>query len=311
MKKIAPILLLPLFVLSNLVMAQAQTQNQNQGQQQTKKDLPPVPVVRDLVEEDVQEKRSYILTPRQIELLKEDASKARQANISPYPKGEISKPVSTPMTINPDMTQSPRLVRLSKGMLTTFVFSDYNGNPWFIKSAAFDCNLFDDGTCTGKAATEKKATNILKIWSLHPYSYGNIVIELEELTSPINFILASGQSDETDVTVSARVVGKNPNSKAQLIALNKMPDHDTLMTYFLDGVPPDGAKKLKVVGGQAEAWQVGSALYLRTRASVLSPAFTDHAGSADGMHVYKYNSVFPQLLASISGAATTFYISGF
>lgn len=296
-----------------LLSSNVGAQNAGAPNNQAAQSLPPIPVVRDLVEDEVQERRAYILTPRQIDLLKKDVSEARQANITPYPSGKIAKPVSRAFTIDPDVTQQPRLIRLSAGMISTLVFSDQNGNPWLIKSVSFDCNLFDDGAACGKnqAAGARSPTNILKLQPVTPYSYGNIVVELEELTSPINFILATGQSDETDLTLSARVVGRNPNAKPQNISLERMPEHDGMMGYFLDGVAPKGATKLKVGGGSAEAWQHNGALYIRTRLSILSPAFTDHAGSADGMHVFKYQSVFPQLLASVNGVTTMLYVSGF
>lgn len=283
------------------------------AQGQSAPNLPPIPVTRDMVNTEVEQQRAYILTPQQIELLKADAAKARQANLSPYPNAKIAKPVSRPMEIDPDITQQPRLVRLSAGMISTIVFSDRNGNPWLIKSVSFDCGLFDDGVSCGNrsAGAKPSPSNILKIQPITPYSYGNIVVELEDLTSPVPFILAAGQADETDITISARVAGRNPNAKPQAIALERMPEHDNLMGYFLDGVTPKGAVKLMVSGGAAEAWQYNGALYVRTRMSILSPAFTNHAGSADGIHVFKYQSVFSQLLASNNGVTTTLQVSGF
>lgn len=307
--------LLALFVFAAFFAFMQTAAGQGKSAQGTKEaDLPPIPVapvVRDMVESEVQEKRAYILTPRQIELLKKDAAEARKANISAYPEGKIAKPVSRSFTIDPEVTQAPRLIRLWSGIISTIVFSDYNGNPWLIKSVSFDCQLFDDGvTCKG-ASQKPPPTNILKIQPMTPYSYGNVVVELEELASPVTFILAAGQSDETDVTISSRVIGRNPNAKPQSMVLSRMPEHDGMMGYFLDGVPPKGAVKLHVGGGQAEAWQHNGALYVRTRLSILSPAFSDHAGSADGTHVYKYQSVFPQLLASVNGIPTTLHVSGF
>lgn len=279
------------------------------------KNLPPIPVSREMVEAEVEQQRAYILTPEQIELLKKDATAARKANISPYPNGVIAKPVSRTMEIDPDIAQQPRLLRLSAGMISTIVFSDRNGNPWLIKSVSFDCSQFEDGaSCqsAGKAATGKAVpTNILKIQPITPVAYGNIVIELEDVTSPVNFMLAAGQSDETDITISARVAGRNPNAKPQAITLDRMPEHDNLLIDFLNGVAPSGAMRLAVAGGAAEAWQFQGALYIRTRLVILSPAFKDHAGSADGIHVYKYQSVFSQLLASSSGVTTTLQVSGF
>lgn len=274
--------------------------------------LPPIPVASDLVQQSVHEASSYILTPEEIETLKSAAAEARKAMVSPYPHGAIAKPVTRSVEVEPDSTQQPRLVRLSSGTITTLTFSDMNGSPWLVKSVSLDCNLFDDGATCGKGGPAKpQPTNIVKLQPTKDYSYGNIVVELEGLPSPVIFMLAAGQSDETDVGISVRVAGHNPNAKPSLIALDRMPQHDAAMGDFLDGVPPRGARKLIVGGGRAEAWQDHGALYVRTRLSILSPAFMDAVGSADGMHVFKYYSVVPQLLASDHGTTTSLYISGY
>lgn len=273
---------------------------------------PPIPIVRGVVDAAVKEQAAYILTPDQIELLKQSSSEARKANISPYPRGTISKPVSRSFNIDSDSMQQTRMIRLSAGAITSLVFTDMNGNPWLIKSSAFDCGNFNDGTCNAQGAgASKSPTNIMKIQPVVPYAYGNIVIELEDMASPIIFMMSAGQANETDVRIDARVAGRNPNAKPQAISLDRMPEHDSAMGYFLDGVAPQGATKVKISGGQAEGWVLNGALYLRTRLSVLSPAFMNKVGSADGINVFKYFSVVPQLLASVDGKPTTLYVSGF
>lgn len=271
---------------------------------------PPIPIVKGLVDGIVKEKAGIIMTPEQIELLKSSQGAARQAVISPYPNGKIAKPVSRSYYIDGSANQEMRLVRLSSGVISTFVFSDANGTPWLVKNVSLDCRLFSDGVTCGGGAVPRE-TNIVKVWATTPYSYGNIVVELEGHPTTVMFMLAAGQSDENDVSVNVRVAGRNPNATPQTITLDKLPDHDSSMGYFLDGVPPPGASKLKVSGGDAEAWLLDGALYLRTRMSVLSPAFTDKVGSADGISVFKYFSVVPQLLASVNGKTTTLYVTGY
>lgn len=282
--------------------------------QVTAKDVsPPIPIIKGVVESVVNEQKAIVLTPEQMESIKQTTSKAREAEPFQYPNKFIAKPVVRSFYIEPDATQQPRMVRLFLGTITSLVFSDLNGNPWLISAVSFDCAQFDDGkTCQrGNSQGTPPPTNIVKLQPMKPYAYGSIVIELEGLPSPITFMLSTGQSDENDIRIEARVSGRNPNAKPQAIVLDKMPEHDPLMGYFLDGVPPQGAQRLKVGGGQADGWMMNGALYLRTRLSILSPAFTNHVGSADGMHVYKFFSVIPNLLASANGKTMTLFVSGY
>ena len=273
----------------------------------------PIPIVKGVVDSIVNEQRAIILTPDQMESIKQTTSKFRETEPFQYPNKFIAKPVVRSIYIEPDATQQPRMVRLFLGTISSLVFSDRNGNPWFISAVSFDCTQFDDGrTCKrGDDKGTSSPTNLVKLQPIKPYAYGSIVIELEGLSSPITFMLSTGQSDENDIRIEARVSGRNPNAKPQAIVIDKMPDLDPLLGYFLDGVAPPGAIRLKIEGGQAEGWTINGKLYLRTRLSILSPAFKDHAGSADGTHVYKFYSVYPSVLASANGKPTTLLVTGY
>lgn len=274
----------------------------------------PIPIIKRVVDDVVKEQQAIVLTPEQIESIKRTTSKARETEPFQYPGQFIAKPVVRSFHIEADSTQQPRMIRLFMGTLTSLVFSDLDGNPWLIKSASFDCGQFEDGKICGRSQNQKAdsaPTNIVTLQPTKPYAYGNIVIELEGLPSPVTFMLSTGQSAENDIRIEARVAGRNPNAKPQPIVFTKMPEHDPMMGYFLDGVPPQGAERLKIGGGEAEGWKLNGALYLRTRLSMLSPAFTDHVGSADGTHVYKFFSVVPNILASVNGKPLTLFVSGY
>lgn len=276
---------------------------------------PPIPIIKGVVDSVVKEQQAIVLTPEQMEEIKRTTARARETEPFQYPNKFIAKPVVRPIYIEPDATQQPRMLRLFMGTITSIVFSDLSGNPWFVKSVTLDCGQFDDGrTCQrgGNAGSQQvQPSNIVKLQPLKPYAYGSIVIELEDLASPVTFMLSTGQSNENDIRIEARVAGRNPNAKPQPMVLDKMPEHDPVMGDFLDGVPPQGAQRLKVGGGIADGWILNGALYLRTRLSILSPAFTNHVGSADGMHVYKFFSVIPTILASASGKTMALFVSGY
>jgi intracellular multiplication protein IcmK len=271
---------------------------------------PPIPVIKAAVQEVVDKNVGMILTPEQIEAMKEAASKGQIATISQYPAGKIAAPVVRDIVIDPLQKQRvPRVIRLWAGIVTTINFSDTNGTPWLIKKTSFNRDQFSEGA---EESGKREASNVFKIQPMKPYAYGNVVIELEGATNAIVFMLMAGQSDENDVILNARVVGHNPNAEPQAITLQKMPDLDSSIQYFLDGVPPGGAKRLKVAGGQADAWSYNGAMYVRTRLNILSPAFKDKQGGVDGVSVYKYFSVVPQLLTSpTGGSAGTITISGY
>lgn len=284
------------------------------AQQQVPVTTPPVPIVREQVDNIVKGQAALVLTPEQIEQLKLGTAQARQQMVSPYPQNKVAKPVARPFYIDPTESDAPKMVRLSSGWITSLVFSDTNGNPWFVKSVSLDCSLFTDGvSCPGESAgsaKEKTSTNIVKLQPKLMYAYGNVVVELEDLASPITFVLTAGQSNEVDSQISARISGRNPNARPQIIAMDRIPEADGAMGAFLDGVAPQGAVRLKVGGMGADAWTLNGKLYLRTRHTLLSPAFMNHVGSADGMHVYAFNRVYPSLIVSINGNGSALTISG-
>jgi len=295
--------------------AMAQAANYTPSSQGVKDVMAPIPIVREVVDGVVNEQRAVILRPDQLESIRNDQNKLRQQNVFQYPNKFVAKPVTRSITIHPGSTEEPRMVRLFMGTVSTFVFSDMNGNPWFISEVSFDCQLFDDGVTCGRGQKPTAPTNIIKLQAQpnQPYAYGNMVVQLEGLNDTVIFMLSTGQSDQNDVKILARIEGRNPNAKPEITVVDRLPENDPMMGYFLDGVPPPGAALLKVAGGDSSTrvWSFNGSLYVRTRLTLVSPAFKNHVGSADGTHVYKFVSLFPSLLASTNGKTQNLYISGF
>ncbi|CAE6794265.1 hypothetical protein R70006_04996 [Paraburkholderia domus] len=290
---------------------------------------PPIPVTREIVQRLVDDKRARVMTPKQIDSLRDTVDAARQAGVSPYPKGMIAEPRSRPVTWRPEVSMKPQVIEMWQGTLSTIVFTDMNGNAWNIKSASFSCDLFDDGrTCgsdsgsggagvnlqgasQGKAASgPSDPTNMISLQANQPYSYGNVVIRLDGLPTPVIFVLRTGKSTVTDMEVDVRVEGRNPAAPPSAISMQGLPEFDPHVGEFLNGIPPQGAVAMKVSGDMAEAWTFNGALYVRSRLSLLSPAFTDHGGSAEGVQVYKYPGFVPQILASVNGVPTWLNVTG-
>lgn len=288
---------------------------------------PPIPITRQVIGRIVKDRVARVLSTDEIEDVKTATSNARLANVSPYPKNKMPVAVHRTITFVPDTNKPPEKVRLWLGAVSAVVFTDMAGNAWNIESVSLNCNQFDDGrSCgnaqgassqsgnsNGSAPTGPAApTNMLTLQPLTQYAYGNAVIRLQGMASPVVIVLETGlaKNAETDMQLDVRVQGRNPGARPQMMMLQTLPGFDARMGDFLDGVPPTGAKQMKVSGGVAEAWLYNDQLYVRTRVSVLSPAFTDHVGSAEGVQVYKYGYAVPNLLASINGAPTTLIVTG-
>jgi intracellular multiplication protein IcmK len=303
--------------------AQAQAQSQMLITPDMDDATPPIPTTRKVVQRLVDDTAAKMLTPAEINTLQTTADAARQASVSPYPNGMIATPRSRQLVWRPEVSHAPETIEMWQGTLSTVVFTDSNGNPWNIKSVSLDCNQFDDGrscsnaqpslqsTVQGKQASgSSDTTNMMSVQANRPYSYGNVVVRLDGLPTPVIFVLRTGKSTTTDMELDVRVEGRNPSAPPQAMSLQGLPAYDEQMGDFLSGIPPQGATQLKIAGDMAEAWLLNGALYVRTRLSLLSPAFTDHVGSAEGIAVYKYPHFVPSLLASVNGVPTSLLVSG-
>ncbi len=310
---------------------------------------PPIPVTRSVVKRLIDDNNAQIVDPAEIESVRRTTSAARRAAVSPYPGNVLPTPVHRTIEYEPDTRKSPETIRLWLGTASAIVFTDMNGNPWNIQSVVFNCQLFNDGrSCNGQSGAAADGgmgsvpgvgamaqaaqgvvqttqgasasgvygaaapTNVLSIQPLTQYSYGNVIVTLQGMSSPIVLVLKTGMDakNEDDMQVDYHVRGRSPSARPELITLQTLPGFDSHMSDFLEGVPPTGARQMKVSGGLAEAWLFNDALYVRTRVSILSPAFTDHVGSAEGVEVYKYSSAVPTLLVSVNGNPTTLVVSG-
>ena len=300
-----------------------QPQQQVQAQVRTAPPRPPrlpvpimPPTTREVVGAMVDEAVDTVLLPSEVGRIKDRVQSVRQRQVTPsYPGNTMPKPISRSISVSPDPAAQPKMVRLSAATITSVVFSDISGNPWMIESKSFDPGSFSDGVTgcgqQGGQASEKpqRPTNILNLQPCDPYSYGNVVVTLKGFNAPVVFMLSTGRSKEVDVRISARVNGRNPDAMAEVVVSENLPDHDNAMQYFLDGVPPPGAKALKAKIGQA--WMYGGAMYYRTRHQLYAPAFQSHVGSAEGMHVYKFRRVEPYVTVSNSGQADVVTINGY
>ena len=139
------------------------------------------------------------------------------------------------------------------------------------------------------------------------YTYGNMAIRLQGLSTPVMLTLIPGQK-AIDYRVDMRVVGYGPNANKPT-EINLPPATNSVLMQVLDDVAPPGSKLMMVKGGPAKAWTIGDIMYVRTRLTVLSPGWMSMMSSADGTHVYKMSDS-PILLVSWHGKVMQLKIEG-
>lgn len=217
------------------------------------------------------------LSPQQVVQLRQQIDLAQRAAATPplIPP----KPVSSTLMVSLAPGTTPPVIRLAQGYVTSLVFVDSASQPWPI--AAFDIgnpkavNMQWDGK-----------SNILLIQAITPYTSGDIVIRLVGNNTPITLELVSGQR-VVDYRVDVHVSGIGPNTKEVPVGTGLPNNANQLLLGVLDGVAPSGSRTLTVHGADAQAWLVGSKLYLRTRFTLLSPGWVGTMESPDGMHAYE------------------------
>lgn len=274
------------------------------------------PSPQQVTEDAVSDLELLQLTPEQMNRLKQLKLNRERAKATPYVTP--AKPVTRTMFINLNAGVSPPTVRLSRGQLSTIVFSDANGQPWYISKVSVNCTLFQTDSCSGQNQqsqsqtqgqnnNQSPPTNILTLEPLGSQSYGNITVSLNGLPTPVIFILTSGQN-EVDMRVDAKIPGRNPDAQYTM-TMTGMPGIDNDLTSFLDGVPPKGSRKLKVTGMDGvDAWVFNNFLYVRANGDAQYPAYTKSARSTTGLSIYRFDSMTDSVTFTAGGRAITAFI---
>ncbi len=258
-------------------------------------EAPPIDVVyptpRSVVSETVNEAMELQLTPSEIQSIKEKRLERERQLATPY--NLIAKPITRTIFVDLTSGAQPPVLRLTKGQQSSIVFTDVDGNPWMIDRVSFNHELFSDGR-TEAAAKDSPATNILTLEAMKAVAYGNVTVTLQKLHVPVIFVLTTDQP-EVDIRIDAKIDGMNPNAPPVQMTSSGMPNIDSDLGGFLDGVPPKEAKTLKVTGiEETQAWRLNNNIYVRTRGGApLYPAYiasTRATSGASALAVYKFQS---------------------
>ena len=215
------------------------------------------------------------MTPKQIEALRKAFDAVREAAAA-TPKIP-ARPTSSSVIVDLSPNAVPPIVRLGAGYISSLVFVDATGQPWPIQA-------YSVGDPSSFNIQWDKKGNTLLVQSDTYYKRSNLAVMLKGLDTPIMVTLLPGQS-AVDYRVDLRVPGAGPNAtfaKADLPSTA-----DPILLSVLNGVPPNGARTLQVLGcSRCQAWLFNNKLYFRTSLNIISPAWQSIMTSIDGTHAY-------------------------
>lgn len=249
------------------------------SQQIMQRSLPPAPPPSQEAKEafNIMKQQNIPLTPQQILTLRQLIDSSQRA--ASTPPTIPPKPVSSTLLVNLAPGTTPPAIRLAQGFVTSLVFIDSSGAPWPIAS-------FNIGDPKSVNIQWDGKSNIMAIQAVSPYSYGDLVLQLVGLPTPITLELISGQR-VVDFRVDVHVPGLGPETKEIPMGVGLPNSANQVLLDVLEGVAPAGSKQLTVCGTDGQAWLVGNTMFLRMRHTVLSPGWVGKMVSPDGMIAYE------------------------
>ena len=239
------------------------------------------------------------LTPTQVQTLKRLFLQSNKA-VDQYP-GTPPKSTSSTVLVSLSPGASPPVIRLRSGFISSLVFLDSTGQPWPIRA-------FDNGNPRGFDIQWDQKGNpaTLLVQSNGGYQNANIAVLLRGNPTPVMLTFVPGQR-AVDYRVDLRIPGLGPNAS---MSMGRLPSAASpQLLSVLNGVGPNGAKRLQVDGGNAEAWSLGGHLYLKTRLTLMSPSWISTMSSPDGTNAYELVKT-PVVLASRRGSMVHLTIKG-
>lgn len=251
------------------------------------------PSVQTTVQNQINDYINSQPTPAQLQQIKQNDLNLARMTATPYV--EIPRPVVRSMAVNLAPGEQPPLIRLAKGMLTSIVMTDNEGNPWPIEKVVVNSTQVTDHSSVGAEGE----TNIITLEPLEAITWSNISVTLKNKAIPVMFVLASGQP-EVDLRVDARLQGVSPNAKSVAgnyvgeVSSRAITEIDNAALQFLDGTIPSTAERLNSNNPDAQAWTYNNSVYVKTRYDVLYPRYYSKASTGDGVHVYRFdNAISP------------------
>jgi intracellular multiplication protein IcmK len=206
--------------------------------------------------------------------------------VSATPVNTAAKPNSSHVELTQQPGEETPIVRLAPGVPTNLIFTDVTGAPWPIEYAV-------PGTGGQFEILMPSAdTPTLQLRPKTPYAYGGASIKLVGNPIPVSIQVTAAQKI-VDVRLDIVILKKGPNAQAPMVdsgSTASMP-HDAILTTFLYGIAPSGARELKSTSRSVKAWNYDGLLYVRSTVPLVSPNPIRQSRTVDGTYAY----VLPQV----------------
>lgn len=262
----------------------------------------------------VQQTTGAMLTPANIGQLRDHGLDAQSAaTTNGYSGDDPPQPEPRTIAISDPSKRVPDNIVLALGVVTPITFLDKAGKPWPITRIDTDTRTFMvDGVGCGSAAGGAAAQSgeaqptTISVMPCRYKTFGNLLVRLEGLPTPIVLFARSGDSNRTvDLPVTIRITGPSPATaakqresevdrraaemrRAYTAGAATPKGVDPELDSFLTAVPPKGAEPLRTDMPGLSAWQYGDRLYIRGPVSVLTPAYDAMGSSTSGQFVYRF-----------------------
>ncbi|MCF8037254.1 MAG: DotH/IcmK family type IV secretion protein [Desulfobacteraceae bacterium] len=252
----------------------------------------------------------FPMTPEQIEKLKRRMNGTKKA----VHKRTPPKMINRTRRLSFETGKKSPVVRIAPGYVTTISFFDSTGRPWPVTSVVLgNPNYYN-------VQRPDNQNNVITIAALKDYVDSNLALTFksQHMPSTIQLKTVSGQDgEETDSLVVFRADQRGPNAEQPMIGPEPDPTIDSVLMQFLDNVPPEEARRIRLLSGgdsghearedrQGVAlWSYQDSLYLRTRHPLTWPAWNAVAKGPGGVRVYELSRV-PSLMISDNGGSVVY-----
>ncbi len=226
--------------------------------------------------------------PNQVLAVRRRRADVAMANVAPL---QSLHPVIRNLNMTLAAGEMPPVLHLSGGVGTSLTFSDITGKPWYVQRVETDSSEFAVAQSKGDGQGQETATksNIVTIHPLKQFSQGrNLTVFLDHMPLPVIFQIESGYNKNVDYRVDVSLRHRGPLSRDAVIETDTMTPKDSVFQKFVDGTPPDEAKKLKTSNPNIEAWRIGRKMYVRSTVPVVGMGRHSSSGSNIlGVRVYE------------------------
>ncbi len=219
------------------------------------------------------------MSPDEVTRYRRESEGVRRATVAPL--GAV-RPVTRSIRLSLKPGEQTPVVHVKPGSVSSLTFSDITGAPWPVLSVVTG----NPSAYVAQSAGEEGKTNIIVVSAIQDYYPSNMLVTLVGHPVPVSIAL-SPEGNDLDYRVDVAVMNRGPNASQDVVGVSNMaPTNDLTMVKFLDGVPPDGARRMGTTSSEVEAWKFEDVLYIRTRGDVLSPAYTARTSNVSGVHVF-------------------------